>query len=90
MLKALKLNPGKHITIALSVMVILISIAGWGRLFVQNTSSDIALIDKADRLANTAQTSATSQSRTKFKGQYIISGVITAVVNYLPFKSEDK
>jgi len=84
MSKALHSNLGQRFTVALSLLVLFCSIFCWGVVLNRSFS------DQSVAQTENSNFSSKAKSATKFGGQYmIITGVITAVANYLPFRADD-
>lgn len=85
MSKALHSKLGQKFTVALSVLVIFCSVFCWGVVLNRSFS------DQTVAHTESSNFSSKAKSATKFGGQYmIITGVITAVANYLPFRADDR
>ena len=84
MSKALNTKSGQYFVIGLAVVVILISSLCWSRLIHQSYNNDVAVVEK------TSFRGKANQSGKNIKGKYMfITGVMTAIVKYLPFQSGD-
>ena len=84
MSKALHSKLGQRFTVALSVLVIFCSVFCWGVVLNRSIS------DQSVTQTENSNFSSNAKSATKFGGQYmIITGVITAVAHYLPFRADD-
>ena len=82
MSKALKSKTGQYFTLLLASMVVVISSICWSRLIQDSYQNEVTVVESIS--TNPKPTAS------NIRGKYmIITGVMTAIVKYLPFQSND-